>query len=272
MDVTNTQLAKRFELGQVWSREAAASTLEHFQRGVAVERKEDASPVTIADRQAEQILRDRIAAEFPNDGILGEEFGEQSGDSGFRWILDPIDGTKSFICGVPLFGTLVGIEFESKAVAGIIVLPALGESVSAATGGGAWYRRGSTAPTRATVADETSLSAGLFVTSQRSTFDRRRAGEVFTQLESEAGITRTWGDCYGYLLVATGRAALMVDPALSVWDAAALQPIIEEAGGAFTDWSGVATIHSEEALATTKQLLPKVLEIMAPFRKSQPPR
>jgi fructose-1,6-bisphosphatase/inositol monophosphatase family enzyme len=181
--------------------------------------------------------------------------------------LDPIDGTKSFICGVPLYGTLVGIEFESLAVAGVIEIPALAESVSAAKGGGAWYRSGSADSIRAEVAQSDDLSAGLFVTSERSTFDRRGAGEVFSRLESAAGITRTWGDCYGYLLVATGRALLMVDPIVSVWDAAALQPIIEEAGGIFTDWSGEPTIHSAEAVATTAGLFPQIIEILRPFRR-----
>ena len=146
MDISNPELSRRFELAKTWAVEAGKSTLVHFQKGVAVERKEDASPVTIADRQAEQLLRDRITAEFPDDAILGEEFGEQSGKTGFRWILDPIDGTKSFICGVPLYGTLVGIEHESKAVAGIIEIPALAESVSAAIGGGAWHRSGTSEP------------------------------------------------------------------------------------------------------------------------------
>ena len=267
MDANDPQLATRFEHAQIWAREAGQSTLEHFRRDVAVERKADASPVTIADRQAEELLRERISAQFPADGILGEEFGEHPGDSGFRWILDPIDGTKSFISGVPLYGTLVGIEYQSAAVAGVIEVPALRETVYAVKGGGAWYRLGASKPVRAAVAECGDLSEGLFVTSERSTFDERGAGEVFARLEGEAGITRTWGDCYGYLLVATGRALLMVDPIVSVWDAAALQPIIEEAGGVFSDWTGTPTIHSEEALATTNELLPRIIEIMQPFCK-----
>ena len=222
--------------------------------------------MTMADRQAEQLLRDRISELFPEDAILGEEFGEQAGKSGFRWILDPIDGTKSFICGVPLYGTLVGIEHDSKAVAGVVDIPALQETVYAAKGGGAWYQKGAAEAVRAIVGDSGDLSEGLFVTSQRASFDERGAGEAFAQLESRAWITRTWGDCYGYLLVATGRASLMVDPILSVWDAAALQPIIEEAGGVFADWSGQPTIHSEEAFAAEPALVPQVLEILRPFR------
>ena len=268
MDVSNPELSERFRFAKAWASEAGQSTLDYFQKGVAVERKADASPVTVADRNAEQLLRERISAEFPDDAILGEEFGERSGKTGFRWILDPIDGTKSFISGVPLYGTLVGIEYASRSVAGIIDIPALSESISAAVGGGAWYQSGDSAPQAAEVANYDSLGDGLFVTSERATFDTRDAGEVFLRLESEAGITRTWGDCYGYLLVATGRAALMVDPMLSIWDAAALQPIIEEAGGAFTDWSGTPTIYAKESLATTKALLPKIVEIMKPFQRS----
>lgn len=266
MDVTNKSLAERYEYSRVWAKEAGKLTLKYFQKGVAVERKSDASPVTIADREAEKLLRKRIGEAFPDDAILGEEFGEQAGTSGFRWILDPIDGTKSFISGVPLYGTLVGIEYESKSVAGIIEIPALGESIAAAKGGGAWHRVCEDQPVPAQVATSDDLGEGLFVTSQRCSFDRRGAGKVFSEMESIAGITRTWGDCYGYLLVATGRALLMIDPEMSVWDAAALQPIIEEAGGIFSDWSGEPTIHSQEAIATTKALMPKILEITTPFR------
>ncbi len=123
--MTSDELTARLHLGLTAAREAGRLTLEHFQReGLEVERKSDQSPVTVADRGAEQLLRDRIAAEFPDDGILGEELGERPGTSGFRWILDPIDGTKSFIHGVPLYGTLVGIEQQSRPAAGIIHIPA----------------------------------------------------------------------------------------------------------------------------------------------------
>src|SRR5487761_451355 len=124
---------ERLELARAAAREAGAITLEYFrQNNYAVELKRDRSPVTVADRRAEEHLRRRIAAEFPADGILGEELGEQPGTSGYRWILDPIDGTKSFISGVPLYGTLIGVEFEGRSVVGVIRMPALDEMVSAA--------------------------------------------------------------------------------------------------------------------------------------------
>jgi histidinol phosphatase-like enzyme (inositol monophosphatase family) len=265
MDVSNTELATRFEHAKRCARQAGKLTLKYYRQGVDVERKADASPVTVADREAEQLLRREITDAFPKDAILGEEYGETAGTSGFRWILDPIDGTKSFISGVPLFGTLVGIEHQGEAVAGVIEIPVLAESVAAARGGGAWFQFGEQTPVPAKVATSGDLGEGLFVTTQRDSFDKRGAGPVFTKLESRAAITRTWGDCYGYLLVATGRALLMVDPVVSVWDAAALQPVIQEAGGAFTDWSGAATIHSSDALAATRDIIGEVIEITRPY-------
>jgi histidinol phosphatase-like enzyme (inositol monophosphatase family) len=253
---------RRLELALEAAREAGEITLRSFRRDdLAVERKADDSPVTVADREAEQHLRGRIADAFPEDGILGEEFPERAGASGFRWILDPIDGTKSFIHGVPLYGTLVGIEHEGESVAGVIHIPPLGECVYAARGQGAWYVRGESAPAPARVSECPRLSEGLFLTSEVASFDEIGRRDVYDRLQSAARLARTWGDCYGYLLVATGRAELMVDPILNVWDAGALLPIIEEAGGRFTDWQGRPTIHSGQAIATTVSMLDEVLAV-----------
>lgn len=255
-------LKARLDLAISAGKEAGKLTLTYFcQSNYSVERKADASPVTIADRSAEQLLRERISAAFPEDGILGEELGQTSGTSGFRWILDPIDGTKSFISGVPLYGTMVGIEWEEESVVGLVYIPGLDEGVFACTGGGCWHFRGEQAPQRAFVSEKAKLSEGLFVTSQVDTFAKRQGMEAFSALEKAAYVSRTWGDCYGYLLVATGRAEVMVDPMLNVWDAAAVQPIIEEAGGTFTDWRGTRTIHAGEAIATNGKVLEEVLAI-----------
>jgi len=251
----------RYELACQIAREAGKATLAHFTRPLEVQRKSDDSPVTIADQQAERLLRQRIEDHFPDDGIIGEEYGEKGGTSRFRWILDPIDGTKSFITGVPLYGTLVGLQHEEQSYAGVIYIPALDEGVQAAKGGGAWHWRGQDAPVLAQVAEEMTLDNGAFLTSERSDFDERGAGEVYLELEKKARLTRTWGDCYGYLLVATGRAALMVDPIMSVWDAAAIQPILEEAGGTFTDWAGVPRVDGDEGIGTHAGVLKTVLEI-----------
>jgi histidinol phosphatase-like enzyme (inositol monophosphatase family) len=256
------EIARRLELAIAAGKEAGQLTLRYFQQDdLLVERKGDASPVTIADRSAELLLRERIAATFKSDGVIGEEFGVSDGTSGFNWILDPIDGTKSFVRGVPLYGTMVAVELEQRALAGFVYIPPLEEGIYASAQQGAWHFRGSAQPRRCRVSQKPRLSEGLLLTSQVDLFARRGAAAAFEALQAAADVTRTWGDCYGYLLVATGRAEVMVDPMLSVWDAAAVQPIVEEAGGTFTDWQGNPTIHAGEAIATNRLVLEEVLAI-----------
>lgn len=251
-----------------WTHEAGQITLEYFQSaGIDVQRKADNSPVTLADQRAEQWLRQRIQQTFPDDQIVGEEFGEQPGSSGFTWILDPIDGTKTFIGGVPLFSQLIGILRGGESVAGIIAIPALDEMVFACQGQGAWWRRKLAPPQRAFVSQRKKLADGIFLTSQIDTFEQRGAFDAFTRLQQAAYVTRTWGDGYGYLLVATGRAEAMVDPIMNLWDAAALKPVLEEAGGTFTDWSGTPTIRSGEGIATNGHVAAEVLAITRDYPK-----
>jgi histidinol phosphatase-like enzyme (inositol monophosphatase family) len=262
MSNTSEKSSQRLELAIEAAREAGRITLEYFRRDdLKVERKGDDSPVTIADRQAEQYLRRRISEAFPEDGILGEEFGEQQGASGYRWIVDPIDGTKSFIHGVPLYSTLIGVERDGEPVLGVIVIPALDEAVYAAVGQGAWYLRGQEPPCPARVASTARLSEGLFLTSEVANFYAIERPQVFEQLQAATRLTRTWGDGYGYMMVATGRADVMVDPIMCAWDAAPMLTILEEAGGVFTDWQGRRTIHSGQGIATNSALLSEVLAI-----------
>jgi histidinol-phosphatase len=259
----DSELSVRLKLACEIAHEAGQVTLRFFQRDdLQIDLKHDATPVTVADREAEQFLRQRIAASFPNDAVLGEEYGEQLGDSGYRWILDPIDGTKSFIHGVPLYAVLIGVEYQGQSRIGVIHLPALGETVYAATGDGAWHVRGELPPRRAQVSKLNSLADALFLTSSASGFHKRDVWPFFERLTKTAKLTRTWGDAYGYFLVATGRAELMVDPAMNVWDAAALLPILQEAGGTFTDWQGNATIHGGEGIATNGQVLDEVMRLL----------
>src|SRR5262245_21796425 len=197
--MTTDELTPRLELALAIAREAGEITLGYFRRGnFRVERKADDSPVTVADREAEQHLRRRIAAAFPGDGILGEEFGEQTGTSGYRWILDPIDGTKSFIYGVPLYGQLIGVEHERRSVVGVINVPALGECVYAAAGHGAWYRRADDPPQPAAVSNVPRLSEGVLLTSELEGYAVVERWDLLTRLSAAARMTRTWGDCYGY--------------------------------------------------------------------------
>jgi histidinol phosphatase-like enzyme (inositol monophosphatase family) len=264
-------LAERLAAARRMASLARELVLRYFIQDFEVQRKADNSPVTIADREAELLLRREIQTAFPDDAIVGEEFGPQQGSSPFRWILDPIDGTKSFIAGVPLFGTLIGVEQNGECVIGMIDFPGLDRRVYAARGQGAWWQVGNEPPRRARVSECPRLRDALYVTTEIASFAARDAAAAHQQLEESAWYARTWGDCYGYFLVATGRAAVMVDPILNLWDAAALLPILLEAGGTFTDWSGQTTIHSGDAIATNGRVLDEVLAITRPFSAGERP-
>lgn len=244
---------------------AGRVTLEHFRTAsLQVEAKADDSPVTIADRSAEQWARAEIAQAYPDDTVQGEEFAEAAGTSRYRWIIDPIDGTKSFICGVPLYSTLVALELDDEPIAGVIQIPALGETVIAATGYGAWYRAGENAEwQRAQVSQKSELSSAVVLTSQTDLFAQRGAGAAFAELERACWVSRTWGDGYGYLLVATGRAELMVDACCNAWDVAAMLPILSEAGGRFTAWNGAANCRGGDGLGSNGLLHEQALQFLA---------
>lgn len=259
-----SEIEERLQFAVEIAREAGDGTLGYFRRSdLAVERKADQSPVTVADREAERLLRKRIGERFPQDGIIGEEFGEKTGQSGFQWILDPIDGTKSFIHGVPLYTTLVAVLENGEPQIGVIHAPAVGETAYAAVGAGCWYSAGANAkPVRARVSDVGTVKESLVLTTEIKSFAENRrsnALDLFLQLQQAARVSRTWGDGYGYLMVAIGRAEAMVDPIVNLWDAAALQPVIEEAGGHFSDWDGNATIRAGEAVATNARVRDEVL-------------
>ncbi len=259
-------LRRRLDWAVKIAREAGEITLRYFGSKIEVERKADDSPVTVADREAESHLRRRIAEAFPEDGIVGEEWGTAEGSGVYRWILDPIDGTKSFIHGVPLYGTLVGIVYEDRAVAGVARIPALEEAVYAAEGLGAWYVQGEAPPQPARVSSCDRLAEAAWVTSEVANFDHV-GRDAFFRLQEAARLVRTWGDAYGYLLVATGRVDFMIDPLMQVWDAAAVAPIIREAGGRFSDWNGVYSFSSGNGLGSNGLLHEEVLAVLtAPSR------
>lgn len=237
---------------------AGRVALAHYQTGITAETKPDASPVTAADRAAEQIARELIEARFPNDGIVGEEFGTVRSGAARRWILDPIDGTRSFIHGVPLFGCLLALEEEGEAVLGVMYFPALEETVYAARGEGAFFNG-----RRARVSGVSRMDEALVLTTDISGIERQGYGAGWQNIVARAGLVRTWGDCYGHALVATGRAEAMLDPIMSVWDAAALKPVIEEAGGVFTSWSGENTHTGGSAISTNAALASEVRALLA---------
>lgn len=237
---------------------AGRITLASYQTGVAAEAKADDSPVTIADREAERVARALIEARFPHDGLVGEEEGEVRAGADRRWIIDPIDGTRSFIRGVPLYGVLLALEEEGDAVLGVMHFPALAETVYAARGQGCWWNG-----RRALVSDTTTLGAAFVVTTDAENIYRTDRGAGWDMLRARVGGWRTWGDCYGYALVATGRADAMLDPIMSLWDAAALAPIIDEAGGVFTDWNGRPGHDRESAIATNAALARDIRTILS---------
>jgi histidinol-phosphatase len=272
--VSDQAVRERLDTALIAVRLAAADTLRWFNAPtLVVEAKADASPVTQADRAAEAILRRELLGRFPSDAFLGEETGATMGTSGYEWIVDPIDGTKSFIRGVPLYATLVGCRQAGQGVLGVIAIPALDEIVYAARGGGAWHVRGSATAVPARVSARATLGESLVCSSDFTSFARwsggREAGDAARRnVETACGVVRTWGDGYGYLLVATGRADVMIDPLLNAWDAAAVETVVTEAGGRFTDWQGRASIDSGDGVATNGLVHDALLECLP---RAEPP-
>lgn len=236
---------------------AGRATLAYYQTGIAAELKSDATPVTPADCAAERVMRELIERHYPDDGILGEEEGATRTGAARRWILDPIDGTRTFIRGVPFFGVLVALEADEETVLGVMHFPALSETVYAARGLGCWWNG-----RRAVVSDVRKLEHALVLTTDVEEITRCRDSRDWDELRARASLCRTWGDCYGYALVATGRAEAMLDPVLAIWDTAPLAPIIEEAGGVFTDWNGVSSHLCGSAVATNAALAHQVRRLI----------
>ncbi len=235
---------------------AGRLTLGHFQTQIRPDLKEDQTPVTIADRQAEELIRGRIARQYPRHAILGEEYGVKEGEgSAYRWLIDPIDGTRSFVRGVPLYAVLLGLEIAGQVQVGVAYFPALDEMIAAATGEGCWWNG-----RRAHVSSVSSLAEAVVTFSDVANFARRGRAEAWKEIEQVANYRAGWGDAYGHCLVATGRAELMLDPVMDPWDCGPFPPILREAGGYFGDWQGNWTIDAGEAMSTTQVLLPEVLE------------
>ncbi len=241
--------------------QAGQLSLGYFQTRPSSDFKADKSPVTIADRQVEQFIRRRIEKHYPGHAIIGEEYGgplNPAGQNSHRWLIDPIDGTWAFMRGVPLYGVLIGLEIEGRCQVGVAYFPPLGEMIAAATGKGCWWNG-----RRARVSKIKHLKDALVTHYDTAAFDEFGRTEVWERLKQAAGFRAGWGDAYGYLLVATGRAELMLDPpVMNVWDCGAFLPILEEAGGYFGDWQGNPTIYGNETIGTTKILLPEVLRLI----------
>jgi myo-inositol-1(or 4)-monophosphatase len=251
--VTSTQALLDFAVDV--ATQAGRVALGHYQTGIAVEWKADHSPVTAADCMAEDLIRQRIEHRFPDHAIVGEEKGQTDRDSSHRWIIDPIDGTQSFIRGVPLWGVLLGLEIAGEMVLGVVYIPAVNDVVAAAKGLGCqWNGR----PTRVSATDR--LNQALVCYTDALELARRRP-EAWAKIQTRSRIQRGWSDCYGHVLVATGRADVMLDPVMHPWDCAPFLPILREAGGTFTNWSGEATIYGGNAISTNGRLFEEIMKM-----------
>ena len=247
----------RYELAMEAARKAGDLARGFYETTFDVEKKADNSPVTIADKQAEQLIRQMVAQHFPNDGFLGEEFGDQPGASGFRWVIDPIDGTRSFVRHIPIWATLIGLEYRGEQIGGIAYIPVFDQMYRALRGDGAYVN-----DRRIQVSKEDKLSESLMCYSSIRWFQGAGREKTFLELVSKTQRQRGFGDFYGFVLVAEGAADLMLEHGVHEWDVSALKAIVEEAGGAFTDWKGTPTTATPDVLATNGKLHPATLAIL----------
>jgi histidinol-phosphatase len=248
----------RYETAIEATQEAGRLALRYFEGEFRVEWKQDLSPVTIADREAEALLRARLLGTFPDDGFLGEESGDAAGSSGFRWIIDPIDGTRNFVRRIPIWGTLVGLEYKGQQIAGVVDVPALGHVYRALLGDGAHCNN-----RRIHVSNVGALGEATLFHTSMAWFIRAGCADVFQELARRVQTERGYGDFYGHMLVAQGSGELMVEHGVHAWDMAALKPIVEEAGGRFSDWDNTPTIYRPDVIASNGKLHAEALQILA---------
>ena len=239
------------------AKKSAAVIKPHFANpDLEVETKADDTPVTRADRAAERVMRDLIEKNYPHHGIIGEEYGEKDPDAEFVWVLDPIDGTKSFAAGCPLFGTLIALLHNGQPIAGAIHQPVLdqfcfGDGKTASLNG---------RPVKMRYCPH--LKDAILLTTDIRNIHKHQSGPAFETLIASTSLFRTWGDCYGYLLLASGWADIMLDPILSPWDYFALVPVIRGAGGVITNWQGGDPIGGESIVAASKFIHGRTIEIL----------
>jgi histidinol-phosphatase len=256
----NADWRARYEQGIAFARAAGKIALGYFDTNLTVETKGDDSPVTIADRETERSLRSAISAAFPGDGFLGEEFGDTPGTTGYRWILDPIDGTRSFVRGIETWAVLVGLEYKGEMIAGIIDAPTMDFTWHALRGNGAYRNE-----RRIHVSKERKLEKSLVFYSSLSWFLKAGREQNFIELVRRSERQRGYGDWFGFMLVAQGSGEVMVEHGVHAWDVGAIVPIMEEAGGKYTNWSNKVDIHSPDAFASNGLLHDEVLAIINPW-------
>ncbi len=233
---------------------AGRSTLGYFRTGVRPDMKKDNSPVTVADKLSEQVIRARVKEYYPHHAVLGEEYGLEGGEHAtHRWLVDPIDGTKQFVRGLPYYSVLIGLEIEGNVEVGAAYFPAVDEMFFAAIGEGCWWNG---RPCRVSAVEQLKQGYLLF-----EAMHLELLRPAWDYIKQHTYHQMGWGDAYSFMLIASGRAELMLDDGLEVWDCAPLSPILKEAGGYFGDWDGTPFSHGRRVLATTQKLLPQALEL-----------
>ncbi len=247
----------RLEVAIAAAKAGGEVALRYFRTALTVERKQDRSPVTVADRECERRVIEILRAGFPAYGILGEELGEREGQ-GARWIIDPIDGTKSFIRGVPYFATLIGLEENGEITTGVIYAPALDELLYAQRGSGAFDQHG-----RLHVSGVRSVAQSMLVFGGPGLLRTSGYWEAYERLIDASERQRGYGDYFGYTFVARGQGEAMIDVGVKPWDLAALKIIVEEAGGQFTDFTGRPTIYGGSAVASNGLVHGEVLSLLS---------
>jgi myo-inositol-1(or 4)-monophosphatase len=228
----------------------------YFRNQISVESKDDLSPVTIADKNAEELMRKEIMKIFPEHGILGEEFGIHNKDAEYQWVLDPIDGTKSFIYGSITFGTLIALIKNGEPLIGVINQPILNEFLIGDN------KTASLNDVKVNVKSNSKLSEAVLLTTDHLNIEKYQNIKKFNELIRKVKLYRNWGDCYGYYLVATGYADMMIDPQMSVWDKMALIPIIKGAGGVISDYQGNDALTGNSIIASTPKIHSEVVKIL----------
>ena len=252
-----SELASLLDFALDLADRAGRLTLGHFRTGTRPDWKEDATPVTVADRDAETLIRHEIERHHPDHAVVGEEFGASDGTAPFRWWIDPIDGTKPFLRGVPTYSTLIGLERDGAFVAGVAAFPALGETIAAARGHGCRLNG-----RRVHVSRETDPARSVVSTTDWGRFAERGRAEAAARVAEAFWIRAGWGDAYGYMLVASGRIEAMLDPIVAPYDVAPFPAILAEAGGRFCDWSGREDVHGGSGVGVSEGLAEPLLAML----------
>lgn len=260
-------LKKRVEFALEVARSAGNIVTTYYGTNrLNTEYKSDESPVTAGDRASEKFIRERIEQVYPEDGIVGEEYGVKKGTSSFTWYIDPIDGTQSFVTSVPFFSTMIALETERDSVMGVVHFPILNETVYAFKGGGTWWKRYNTEKFERTYVTKTNtLKAARMTSSSINYFRLTKTEPILLDISKKVKFVHGWGDSFGQVLVATGRLDLTLDPLMYDWDSMPLKPLVEEAGGIFSDFSGKRDPFGRSAFSCNPILHDEVLKIIKSF-------